>query len=51
MANSERWLDRAAHALLVRNYLVLEHGSDPASKVVEDYEERAANALSRAKRA
>ena len=46
----ERWEERAAEYISVRNHLVREYGYEQNSLAVNAYEERAANALSRAKR-
>lgn len=45
----ERWEERASEYISVRNHLVLDYGYELNSRTVNDYEERATNALSRAK--
>lgn len=45
----ERWEERAADYISVRNHLVRDYGYGLDSMAVNAYEERAANALSRAK--
>ena len=45
----EKWEERASDYIAVRNNLVRDYGYELDSRTVNDYEERAANALSRAK--
>ena len=47
--NSDRWEERASEYISVRNHLVREYRYPLDSFAVESYEERASNALSRAK--
>lgn len=47
--NSDRWEERASGYISVRNNLVRDYGYELESRTVLDYEERASNALSRAK--
>ena len=46
---SNRWEERASEYVSIRNTLVREYGYGLDSYAVNQYEERAANALSRAK--
>lgn len=47
--NSDRWEERASEYISVRNHLVRDYGYRLDSLAVLTYEERASNALSRAK--